>query len=543
MTVLQVRGLGKLGIIKDVSPTDLADNAFSDGINVRFDDQKVSRAPIFRTYFSSLTGTTPVWLYGLYNQGGFDSVLYAHNDGRLFQIASGIETNVSEGGHVNNVDPRAYTGCTLSQCTYVNRPDINPRVLLPGATNFVTLANWPAATTCLSLRPYKSQLFALNTTEGGVNYSTRVRWSDATLARSVPPSWDATVATNLAGFNELSQAHTPIVDGGGLGDNFMVYTSDEIWKVVGIEGNLLFDFERLAFDNVGLINQNCWVEIDGKHYAWSDTDVYAHDGVTKVSIISQRNREKFFSELNMSKAGVFFVAHDKYHSEILFCGVSGASAAAIRSPNGYCNYAAVYNYRSDTWSFRDLPNASCATTANANTVYTWATMPSTLTWANIGGSWLDMEDSFSRFCMFGLVQDTANGVSVSKIDALDFADRGRLTLPTDTDAIANPPAWVERTGITLDKEGADLRAYKQAKAIMPLVTTIANVPINVQLGAHDEDGAAVVYDTATPLNPQTQYKVNSRRSGRFIATKFTMPTVNEFALSGYDLDGTITGRR
>jgi hypothetical protein len=102
---------------------------------------------------------------------------------------------------------------------------------------------------------------------------------------------------------------------------------------------------------------------------------------------------------------------------------------AIKSPLGYNNYAAVYNYRYDTWSFRDLPNASFATTANANTVYTYANVPGTLTYANVGGSYLDQEDSFSRFAMFTLVQDVPNGVSVSKVDVLDLADWGKLALP------------------------------------------------------------------------------------------------------------------
>jgi hypothetical protein len=67
------RELGAVGIIKDNSPTVIPPNAFSDGINVRFTEKKVSRAPLFRTYFSSLTGSVPVWCYGLYNQGGYDS--------------------------------------------------------------------------------------------------------------------------------------------------------------------------------------------------------------------------------------------------------------------------------------------------------------------------------------------------------------------------------------------------------------------------------------------------------------------------------------
>lgn len=545
MPVIPTRDLGAVGIIKDTSPTVIPPNAFSDGINVRFAERKVARAPIFRTYNSNpLTGVVPVWCYGLYNQGGFDSIIYANNDGRIFQLSNGIEGNLTEVGHVNNVDPRPFTGCALSSVTYVNRPDAVPRYLPPGGNQFALVPAWNSTWRCAAFRAYKSFLIALNVTKGTTNFPGLVKWSDVAPNNAPPTTWDETDTTHLAGENPLSQAKTPIVDGAPLGDVFIIYTRDEVWKMNEVGGEFIFDFQRLPFDNAGLINQNCVVEIDGKHYAWSDSDIYVHDGASKTSIMEQRNRETFFRELNMSRSGAFFVAHDKYHTEILFCGVSSASSVAIKTPNGYCNYAAVYNYRYDTWSFRDLPNTSFATTANANTIFTYANVPATLTYANVGGAYLDQEDSFSRFAMFTVVADVPNGVSVSKIDVLDFADLGKLALPMDVDTGVLTPAWVERRGIDLDAEGADLRSYKQARQLMPLARITANgVTLTVQLGQHDMTGSVVTWFPGTLFNPNTQYKVDTRVSGRFIATRFTMPTANDFELAGYDLDTVITGRR
>jgi hypothetical protein len=542
MPTIPLRELGAIGIIKDVSPAAVPQNAWTDGINVRFNGHKVERAPAFRTYASSITPVTPVFMWGLYNQGGFDSILYAGLDGRIFKYA-GTETNVSEPGHANNNDPRPYTGCILSSCVYFNRPDIAPRVLIPGAANFVTLANWPANTTCAALRSYKSYLIALNTTETGVNFPLRVRTSDLALENSVPATWDETDTTKLATRNPLSQAKTPIVDGGELGSHFIIYTRDEVWRMDEVGGNFLFDYLRLPFDNSGLINQNCYVEVDGKHFAWSDTDIYVHDGASKTSIIDQRNREVFFRELNLSKSGEFFVAHDKAHNEVLFCGVSGAPSATLRS-TAYCNYAAVYNYKTDAWSFIDLPNVTSASTANANTVYTWTTIPGSLTWDNIGGSWLDQEDSFSRFLMFTLVADTANGVSVSKVDVRDFVDLGKIALPLDSDANVNPPAFVERTGFELDLEGVDLRTYKQVRQFMPLADVSSpGATFSFYGGKHDETGATVLWGPSVSYNPKTQYKLDTRLSGRYLAFRMKMPTLNDFSFSGMDIDVIITGRR
>ena len=44
-------------------------------LNIRFNERKVQRATIFRTFFGTLTGTVPVWCYGVYNQSGYDTVI------------------------------------------------------------------------------------------------------------------------------------------------------------------------------------------------------------------------------------------------------------------------------------------------------------------------------------------------------------------------------------------------------------------------------------------------------------------------------------
>jgi hypothetical protein len=298
MPVIPTRDLGAVGIIKDNSPTVIPPNAFSDGINVRFTERKVSRAPVFRTYFDALSGTVPVWCHSLFNTGGYDSIVYATDVGRLFLVANAILTDVTEPGHVANADPRAYTGCVLSSCLYANRPDGVPRVLTPGSPNFVNLPAWNGTWRAVSLRSYKSFLIALNVTKGVTQYPNLVKWSDVASNNAAPTTWDELDTTHLAGENPLSQARTPIVDGGPLGDNFIIYTHDEVWKMNEVGGQFIFDFQRLPFDNAGLINQNCWIEIDGKHYAWSDSDIYVHDGAGKQSIMEQRNRETFFREIN-----------------------------------------------------------------------------------------------------------------------------------------------------------------------------------------------------------------------------------------------------
>ncbi len=540
------RNLGAVGIVKDVDPFSLPPNAFSDGINVRFDNNKVQRAPVFRVLYGSLTGgaltgTVPVFCYGVYSPTSFDSVIYANNDGRLFSVANSTEVNVTEPGHVNNVDPRPYTGCNLAQCVYINRPDQAPRVLLPAATAFEMLPNWPSGWSCQALRSYAGFLLAINVTQAGVSSPNQINWSDQTLNATVPDSWDVTDATKLAGFNVLAEIRTPLVDGGQLGDNFILYSKDETWVVYQTANTEVFGFDRLPYDNAGSVNANCWVEIDGQHYVWGENDIYVHNGVQKRSIIDQRNREVFFRELNMKLSNVFFAIEDKYRHEIIFCGVSGSSDAAFPNAAGFCNYGAVYNYVKDTWSFVDLPNVSMATTANANTVWTYATVPSSITYDNVGGSYFDQTDSFSRYCVFSSVASSSYGLTTN-LHVLDNADTGKLALAIDPATVT--AAWAHRTGLSLDEIGAELRGYKQARAVIPQIAVYApGVTMDVQVGAQLVSGAPVTWDAVQTFAPAQNYKIDTRQSGRYLAFNFEMSTANDFDVTGFDFDVLVTGRR
>lgn len=545
MSIIPVRDLGTVGIIRDRDPTVLPPNAFSDGMNVRFGDNKVERAPIFRTFAGGLAYTT-AFCHGLYNQGGFDSVLIVTKDGYIHQYANGADTDISEPGHVSSPATVPYTACTLANCTYINRPDAVPRVLITGAANFVVLPNWVSTTRAASMRAFGSQLVALNLTKAGVNFPDNVKVSDTAAYGAVPSTWDATDTTKLAVENTLSQARTPIVDGGPLGRDFMIYTRDEVWKMVSVGGQFLFEFYRLPFDNVGMINQNCWVEVDGKHYAWSDTDIYVHNGVSKASLMDQRNREAFFKELNVSRSNDFFAAHDKQHGEVLFCCVSGYPKAALPTPD-HCNYAAVYNYRNDTWSFRDLPNVTSATTANANTVYTYANVPGSLTYDNVGGSYYDQEDSFSRFCLFTVTANSALGLGTQdRVDVLDFADKGKLALPIDSSSPANPKAWMEQDRHHFDEAGTDIRPHKLVRSIAPLGSSIDNgTYLVVRLAGSNGDTPGTLEPSGSALqwHPLTDGKLDKRVEGRFVTLYFEMTETHDFSLAGYDLDVIVTGRR
>ena len=81
-TSLPVRDLGGVGVISDINAYNLPFNGFTTGINVRFDEGKIKRAPVFRKVFSNLTAVTgtafdPRACFGIVPATGFDTVLLA----------------------------------------------------------------------------------------------------------------------------------------------------------------------------------------------------------------------------------------------------------------------------------------------------------------------------------------------------------------------------------------------------------------------------------------------------------------------------------
>ena len=104
MAIIPIRNLGDAGVITDVSPYNLPLGAYSKAVNVRFDEGKVRRAPIFRTVLSSL-GFSPRFAFGIVPSSGFDTALVVSNDYVINEYANETITNRS-GSITGSDDPR-----------------------------------------------------------------------------------------------------------------------------------------------------------------------------------------------------------------------------------------------------------------------------------------------------------------------------------------------------------------------------------------------------------------------------------------------------
>ena len=537
MPILPIRNLGQIGVITDVNAYDLPPNAISKANNVRFDDGKIKRSFVFRSVLAT-TSVTPVFSFTYKIPSGFDKIGIADRNGKVWFYQSGTEEDVTETTWTPANSELPWTYTYLQGVGYLNQADRVPWFYKEGSTDFAKLTNWTSTWRCRSLRAFKDYLVALNVTKGTTEYPTMVKWSDIAQYNAVPASWDETLTTNSAGENTISQMKTPILDGLPLRDVFVIYSQEQIWMMEETGDALVFRFRKL-FENAGIINTNCCVEVDGRHYVFGQDDIYVHDGNSMETILDGRNWHYVYDNLNKSETDRFWVQHNPYTSEIMFAYVSGDPEANFKATT-YCNRAAVFNYKNETWTFVDLPNAGRPTSARYSTSVTWSS--ATGTWEGTGGSWYDQDEGGDDVLFMPSASSTPNGLTASRLYGYEQANGG--VLPFDISTEATKPAFAERIAVDLDDTGEELRAYKVIKSIYPQVNIKSqNQTITFKFDGVEFPGSSTSWGTQVSFTPASGYKVDTRESGRYLAWRMDTTDLNDFEISGFDLDVVSTGRR
>lgn len=534
--ILPIRGLSDVGVVTDIDPASLPVSGYTRAKNVRFDEGAVLRSPVFRTVKASL-GFNPRYVYGVNPITGYSTVVIATDTYGIQEYSNGSLTDRSGSISATSANDLVWTGTTLANIVYINRSDKVPSYKLIGGTNFAALTNWDSNWRAESLRSYGDFLIGLNMTESSTNYPTRVRWSNIATANAIPDSWDATDTTKSAGFNDLVQMQSPIIDGATLGTNFILYSKSDVWLMEFVGGTFIFNFRKI-FSDIGIINQNCAIEVDSRHYVFADNDIYVHDGNSRQSIVDQRVKNYIFGGLDTSKTTVCFVARHPELEEIYFCYNSGDDMAEFTSSTK-CNRAAVYNYKNNTWSFLDLPNVCSATIANVNSSATYANVTSN--YNNIGGSYWSQQANFDTHCIFVGQDNSTDGITSDKLYGLDLSDAGSLSFALDSEA--NKAPLIERTGIDLDEIG-NISGYKVITKIHPQIST-DNTDKNFvfNFGAADLINNTPNYESNVTFDTSTDHKIDSRAAGRYLSYKLTTTDNKDFSFIGFDMDMFTTGRR
>lgn len=554
MPNLPIRGLGAVGVVTDVDPYNLPIGGFTRAKNVRFTEGKVTHGPVYREVSASVT-SEPVFAHGVFANSGYDSVVLVDNAFNVSEFVDGAIAAESRYSGVDSDSTANVTATSLADVQYLNRADETPIARTPDVTDgaFSELANWPNGDstdtstfvqnntwTTAVLRSYGDFLLALNTTENSTNYPNRVRFSDPALANSVPATWDDTDTTKSAGFTDLVQMGTPIIDGATLGPNFLIYSQDQVWMMEFVGGTFIFNF-RKVFSDAGVISANCIAEVEGQHFVFDRDDIYVTDGNSRQSICEGKVRDYIFSGIDLNKDSMCFVMHNPVLEEVYFCYHSGDDMAEFAEGDA-CNRAAVYNYRDQTWTFQDLPNVVAGT--NANVTPTTGYNNTSTSYNDIGGSYHSLESGFQRHPLMYARQYTYNSenYSESRLLGLDLVDQGALPQAISTDL--SKPAFLERVGIDMDEQGISLAGYKVVNKILPQISTPnANGDFDFTFGAANTPNGTPNYGASVTFDALTDYKLDTRISGRYLSYKLATDTLKDFAFSGMDVELVVTGRR
>lgn len=569
MANLPLRNLGQVGVITDVNPYDLPPNAFTKGNNVIFDDGKVQRAPVFKQLYTAirssiaaeaLVGTidsqtaaydsaegaavTSTRFVGSYADPVAGETLFiCDNDGQVRSYPNGNLAFLTPGsGLVTNESSWAHA--QVAGLSFLARPGMRPYVRNLKTSNAYSLmaGEWPATDTCAIIRGYLDYAICLNVTKGNVEYPTMVKWSNPIEYSSNPTTigWDATNPNYVAGENVLGELTSPILDGLVLNTQFIIYTRDQVWEMEYTGSTLVFNFRKL-FPTGGILNTNCVVEVEGKHYVFGEDDIYVHDGMSKQSLADGRIRRQLYNTLDRDRKVACFVQHDPVTNLLFFCYVSKEDE--IEFPNSqFANRAAVYNLKTNTWSFMDLPNIVGGASANL--------VLAALQYFQLSSGFDLYNTSFSSFqgvsprisVMLGSV-DIPNGLTESRVYAIDLPSAGAVNLTAHPETIAR--ALVEREGIDMDENaGVSLRSYKTLMSVFPQakVKDTGGV-LNWQFGSNDMPNSSVIWRSQAYFDPVTDYKIDTRVSGRYLAYQVYTDSINNFEFSGFDSEIVSTSKR
>lgn len=550
MVNLPLRNLGQTGIISDLNPHDLPLNAFNNGLNIVFNENKVIRAPVFKTMFDQTaqvaqeTGPIHVFNYNHPTDGAIYGVAY--DDNTVVEYNNGVSSSATPtGATTSGSDFTPYTHTEIAGLTVLCRKTTEPYIkdpVLSSNYSLMSVGDWPSADRAASMRGFKDFIVALNVTESGTDYDTMVKWTDVIQYRADVTAgvvWTPS-ASNNAGSNILTDFKTPIVDGLALGNIFVIYSTTESALMEYTGSSLVFSFRSL-FTRDGVINQNCVVSTGREHYVFGDTDIYKHDGINMQSIANNRVRERIYSELNRSKKNNCFVHLDEVNDLIYFCYSSDESDIGFPSTN-YCNKAAVYNLKTNTWSFVDLPNVAGAAITNISLSGTSYSLQ-TASYNALATSYSSYSDTSPRISAFAGMRDDNNGLTEGRVYANDMLLTGLLNAAAEPETLKT--AFVERRGLDLDETQAPLRSYKQITAVIPQISTVSGTdPVTVKIGATDfpyDD--APNYATSYSFTPNTDHKIDTRASGRLVAYRVEESQGIYFNFSAADFEVELTSER
>ena len=342
------------------------------------------------------------------------------------------------------------------------------------------------------VRPFNNRLVAMNIleergNEADVSLPIDFLWSShiTTVSSLAAATWTASFE-NTAGFVFLTDTPGKILDGGQLGEFFIAYKSDSVVRVRETGDTFVLAFESI-FEDDGIYSTRCFANIgNSQHLVVGNYGVYIHDGqAQKQDIAKDKFKDTMYALVPPSRRDRAFVFQQTRDKEVWLC----LSTTDNNTGAGGCDLAFVYNYEDGKLHKRSLPGLS---------------------------------DIF----------ETELGGELKIYAAKPNGTGTKLQVLSNT--VLESDGFFERT----DDNFTDDSITKQVNRIL---VSAKGACLLALTGTRFLNDSKTYTDLA--FNPATQYKVDTRTSGRYMNLRVTMDGATNPELTKLQFDIKVIGVR
>lgn len=518
-----INDLASIGVVRDVPAYQLAPEAFTLGLNVRFTDdglesllgwQQIFETPGVAPHFAMAVSTAAArfWLYvSLTKAYGYDG----SNHTNITRQSAGVDVNYTA------TDTPNWNGTLLGGVPIVNNGTDVPQfwATISLATKLANLTNWPSTLRAKVVRAFGPILIALNCSKSGTAFPHLVKWSHPADPGSVPSSWDETDPTKDTGEKDLSDINAGVLmDALPLGDTMYLYKESSTWKMRYIGGRFVFDFGQSAWlPTSGILAPRCvCVTGDGlRHVVVTQEDIIWHNGNTVQSVLDKKLKKKLFSELDSGNYVRSFLFDNPLYKEVWFCYVLAGET--------YPTKALIMNYGTGRWA---VSEADGITFRHATIGAIEA--PSEETWDANEELWDDDTGSWSELLR--------RRVILSGTDATKFYNLDRGVTRDGTEFLTT----LQRTGLALigkKRNGEPIVDFNRMKMLKRLWAKIQGGPVTVRFASQQHVDGAVSWGSSVPFDPTTQtYCDPGPAMGRAVGFEIAGTSSNQWRMDGYKPD-------
>lgn len=514
----KINNLSEIGIVRDLNANELPDNAFSNGQNVRFLDGRVVKHKGHRQVFTS-PPIAPYWMHPFNDTNNYywilagQTKLYATDmAGSYFNItrqSGGVDSDYSA-----NYDNSWNGGVLMGALSIINNGVDVPQSWSGSVSDRAENLKYDASRTWADvsytarvIRPFKTFLVAMDITKASVRYTNLVKWSSSANVGQLPDSWDESDETLDAGETPITESAGFLKDGIPLGDSFIIYGEDSTHIMQYIGGPFVFRFARLFSE--GIISRRCVQQIKQFHVVLSPNDLIIHDGTIPRSIINQKNRSWLFNNIDPDNYQRAFLVPNYRESEIWVCFPQVGSSLP--------DTAFIWNYNNNSFGVRDLPNTPHISYGIID--------PQSSQVIDDNTNIIDLDTSF--------IDERAYNPTIyyPLIASTDFYQADATEQFNGTDFTS----YIERTGLTfgtLDN--------KNISRIIPKISGSGTVTI--KLGTQSNISSPISWTDYT-FSPGDDYKIDTRKTGRYIAYRVESTENNTWDMSSIEFEFTTVGSR